>query len=394
MMTMNGIQPQLWNRNFIQCCISYFLMSFAFYMLMPTMPVYLVEELGIDVSRVGLALSSYTVGLLCIRPFSGYLVDSISRKPLYLFAFLMFSALFVGYLFATTVLAVMAVRFVQGGFMGLTSVSGNTIAIDVIPSKRRGEGIGFYGLMLNLSMSLAPLAAVSLYDMKGFHTLVVAAMVIAFIGVASVLLIRYPGREKAQRPPLSLDRFVLIKALPFVPSYLLSAVPYGMIVSFVVLYGKEIHVAHPGYFFIFMAIGVGMARLVSGKLIDRGKVHSVSIVSLVSLSGAFVIFATFHNELVFFVSALVIGISFGISIPAFQYIFVNVAPHNMRGTATSTYLTSFDLGVGIGMLSAGYISSCSTIATAYMAGAGCCLLSLIAYLRLAKPSYEKNKLSP
>jgi MFS family permease len=390
-MNMNDMKPQLWNRNFIQCCISYFLMSFAFYMLMPTMPVYLVEELGIDVSRVGLALSSYTIGLLCIRPFSGYLVDSISRKPLYLFAFLMFSTLFLGYLFAMTVMAVMAVRFVQGGFMGLTSVSGNTIAIDVIPSKRRGEGMGFYGLMLNLSMSLAPLAAVSLYDMRGFPALVIVAMVIAFIGVGSVLLIRYPRREKAVRPPLSLDRFVLIKALPFVPSYLLSAVPYGMIVSFVVLYGKEIDIANPGYFFIFMAIGVGIARLISGKLIDRGKVHLVSIVSLISLSCAFVIFSTFHNETVFFVSALVIGISFGISIPAFQYLFVNVAPHNMRGTATSTYLTSFDLGVGIGMLSAGYISSSISLAAAYLTGAGCCLLALFTYLWLAKPSYEKNK---
>jgi len=361
-------------------------------MLMPTMPVYLVEELNIDPSKVGLALSSYTIGLLCVRPFSGYLVDSFSRKPLYLFAFFIFSVMFAGYLFAATVLSVMAVRFIQGGFMGLTSVSGNTIAIDVIPSERRGEGMGFYGLTLNLSMSLAPLLAVSLYEIKGFHPLVIVALGISFIGVISVLLIRYPQREKVARPPLSLDRFILIKALPFVPSYMLSAVPYGMVVSFVVLYGKEIQVSNPGYFFIFMAIGVGVARLISGKLIDRGKIHHVSIISLITLVIAFTVFATFHSDTIFFVMALFIGIGFGISISAFQYIFVSVAPHSMRGTATSTYLTSFDLGVGIGMLSAGYITSHADLATAYLIGAACCVLSLLFYLRLAKPSYEKNKL--
>ena len=79
-------KPILWNRNFVQCCLSYFLMNFAFYMLMPTMPVYLTEELGIGKSEVGIALSSYTIGVLCVRPFSGYLVDCFSRKPLYLFA--------------------------------------------------------------------------------------------------------------------------------------------------------------------------------------------------------------------------------------------------------------------------------------------------------------------
>ena len=389
---MNETKPVLWNRNFIQCCISYFLMNFSFYMLMPTMPVYLVEVLKINPSEVGVALSSYSIGLLCVRPFSGYLVDCFSRKPLYLFAFTVFACMFAGYLFATTVLTIMAVRFIQGGFMGMTSVSGNTIAIDVIPSRRRGEGMGFYGLTINLAMSLAPLVAVAVYDRYGFHPLVLVGLAIALVGVGSVCLIRYPKREKVERPPFSLDRFILVKALPTALAYLLSAIPYGMVVSFVVLYGKEINVSNPGYFFIFMAIGVGTARLISGRLVDHGKIHLVSISALVFLTLSFAVFALFHIEIVFFASALAIGIGFGVCVPAIQCLFVNVAPHHMRGTATSTYLTSFDFGVGIGMLAAGFIASHADLATAYLVGAGCCLVSLLVYLRWVRPSYEKHKL--
>ena len=144
-----------------------------------------------------------------------------------------------------------------------------------------------------------------------------------------------------------------------------------MITSFVVLYGKEIEVANPGYFFIYMAVGVGTSRLVSGRLVDHGKIHWVSVCSAVCLLVTFTVFATVHQSRVF---------------------FVNVAPHNMRGTATSTYLTSFDLGVGIGMLSAGFIASCAGLAVAYGVGAGCCLASLGVYLRWVRPSYEKHKL--
>ena len=219
---MSETKPVLWNRNFVQCCISYFLMNFAFYMLMPTMPVYLVEELGISTSEVGMVLSSYTIGLLCVRPFSGYLVDCFSRKPLYVFAFTIFACLFAGYWFAMTVYTIMAVRFIQGGFMGLTSVSGNTITIDVIPSKRRGEGMGFYGLTINLAMSLAPLVAVGLYDRHGFFWIIGVALVIALVGIGSVGLIRYPKREKVPRPAFSLDRFILVKALPAALAYLLE----------------------------------------------------------------------------------------------------------------------------------------------------------------------------
>ena len=102
--------------------------------------------------------------------------------------------------------------------------------------------------------------------------------------------------------------------------------------------------------------------------------------------------AIVHTSFVFFACALAIGIGFGVSVPAFQCLFVNVAPHHMRGTATSTYLTSFDFGMGIGMLSAGFIATRANLATAYGVGAVCCLLSLFVYIRLVKASYERNKL--
>lgn len=389
---MDEQKPVLWNRNFVQCCISYFLMNFSFYMLMPTMPLYLVEQLGIDAANVGIVLSSYTVGLLCVRPLSGYLVDCFSRKPLYLFAFLVFAVMFVGYWFAATVLTIMLVRFLQGGFMGLTSVSGNTIAIDVIPSKRRGEGMGFYGLTINLAMSLAPLMAVAVYGKWGFQLVVWGGLVAACIGVVSVSLIRYPKRERVPRPHFSLDRFLLLKALPAALAYILVAIPYGMITSFVVLYGKDIRIDNPGHFFMYMAVGVGTARLVSGRLVDRGKIHQVAVSSILCLFIAFVLFATVHQTFVFFACGLLIGIGFGVGVPAFQCLFVNVASSNMRGTATSTYLTSFDLGVGIGMLAAGFIASQASLAAAYGVGSVCCLLSLLVYFLLVRSSYERNRL--
>lgn len=389
---MKELRAKLWNRNFIQCCISYFLMNFSFYMLMPTIPIYLVESLGIDTSEVGIVLSSYSIGLLCVRPFSGFLVDCFSRKPLYLFAFLIFSLMFIGYLFAVTVLAIMMVRFIQGGFMGLTSVSGNTIAIDVIPSSRRGEGMGFYGLTINLGMSLAPLFSMVIFEHWGFHLVIYIGLVIALIGVISVGLIRYPKREHVPRPAFSLDRFILVKGLPAAFSYILVAIPYGMITSFVVLYGKEIGISNPSYFFVYMAIGVGVSRLISGRLVDHGKIHQVSLASIVCLLITFVVFALIHHPFVFFACALFIGVGFGIGVPAFQCLFVNVAPHNRRGTATSTLLTSFDMGVGIGMLITGFIASHWNLAMAYGLGSVCCFCSLISYCLFVIKSYEKHKL--
>lgn len=388
---MSKNRAVLWNKNFVQCCLSYFLMNFAFYMLIPTMPVYLSEDLAISPSKVGIVLSSYTVGLMCVRPFAGYLVDCFSRKSLYLLTFTAFASLFAGYLFAVALWAIVAVRFMQGGFMGITSVSGNTITIDVIPSERRGEGMGFYGLAVNLGMSLAPLLAVPILEWKGFHPLVWVSLCIAFVGVFSVSLIQYPKKRVSKRPTFSLDRFLLLRALPAAFSYVLIAIPYGMVLSFVVLYGKENGIDNAGYFFICMALGVGTSRLVSGRLVDRGKIHAVSICSLIVLTLSFVLFASLHHPVVFFLSGLLIGIGYGISVPAYQCLHVNVAPHYLRGTATSTFLTSLDLGVGTGSLLAGFVASYASLSVAYALGAVCCVCSLVVYVRWVIASYEKYR---
>ena len=96
--------------------------------------------------------------------------------------------------------------------------------------------------------------------------------------------------------------------------------------------------------------------------------------------------------IIFFGIALLLGIGFGIMFPAFNTLFVNLAPNNQRGTATSTYLTSWDVGIGIGMLTGGYIAEISTFDKAYLFGACLTVVSAIYFHLKVTPHYHKNKL--
>ena len=89
---------------------------------------------------IGTVISCYTLATLVVRPFSGYMMDTFKRKPLYLLALSIFTAVFFGYLFATTITILIIIRIVHGLAFGLTSVGGNTLVIDVVPSEHRGEG--------------------------------------------------------------------------------------------------------------------------------------------------------------------------------------------------------------------------------------------------------------
>ena len=123
--------------------IANFTLFFAFYLLTPLLPIYLSEHFGATKDVIGAVLSGYTIVAMLFRPFSGYFVDSFPRKKVLMVCFACFSILFAGYIFASTLLLFTIVRTLHGGPFGAITVANSTVAIDVLPSSRRTEGIGY-----------------------------------------------------------------------------------------------------------------------------------------------------------------------------------------------------------------------------------------------------------
>ncbi|HEV2832396.1 MAG TPA: MFS transporter, partial [Hanamia sp.] len=70
-----------------------------------------------------------------------------------------------------------------------------------------------------------------------------------------------------------------------------------------------------------------------------------------------------------------------------------MAPATKRGTANSTYLTGFDLGVGIGLLIGGVMAQYfNGFSALYLLCSVLSIIALIIYVLSSKGVYEKNKL--
>ncbi len=379
-----------------------FLLFFAFYLILPILPFYLTEVFNTDNATVGLVLSSYTLAALCIRPFSGYLLDAFSRKPLYLISYFLFTSIFVGYVLAGLLSLFIMLRVVHGLAFGMVTVAGNTIVIDITPSSRRGEAIGFYGLMNNLAMSFGPMAGLLLHSHFDFNTIFLSSLASGTLGFIMACSVKTPKKETTPKEPLSLDRFFLVKGVPAGISLLLLSVPYGMMTTYVAVYATNIEIgASPGLFFTMLAVGLGSTRIFSGKAVDKGHTTQLIKGALITASISFFSLSLCeplmgYNQqaatLLFFATAILLGVSFGVLFPAFNSLFVCLAPNNKRGTATSTYLTSWDLGLGIGMLSGGYIAQEASLGVAYFAGACLTVISAILFYTVVSPHYHKNKI--
>lgn len=380
-----------------------FLLFFGFYLILPILPFYLKEVFHSGTSAIGIILSCYTLAALCIRPFAGYLLDSFARRPLYLLAYFVFTAVFGGYALATGLTLFVALRVAHGFAFGMVTVSGNTLVIDILPSSRRGEGLGYYGLANNMAMSFGPMIGLFMHGVYSYDFIFGCSLLSGSLGFVMAYLAKPPARPKVKREPLSLDRFFLLKGTWAGISLLLLSIPYGMTTTYVAMYAEEIGITvSTGLYFTFMALGLAVSRLLSGRLVDRGKITTVVAAGMYMASLSFLLLASLQTLMgwnatvasyLFLAIAAVQGVAFGTMFPAFNTMFVNLAPNNQRGTATSTYLTSWDVGIGIGLMAGGWIGqNFGGFRYAYLVGALLCLLSTLFFKWKGAPHFHLHKL--
>jgi predicted MFS family arabinose efflux permease len=350
---------RLWNKNYCKVMTANFTLFFAFYVLTPLLPLYLSEHFGATKDVIGLVLSGYTITALLFRPFSGYMVDSFPRKTVLMISFGLFAIFFAGYLAASTLLLFMIVRTLHGGPFGMLTVANSTAAIDVLPSSRRTEGIGYYGLSNNLAMALAPTIGIFIYQLTGsFEFLFWLALIVACCGWLVDATVELKERPVIQKSKLSWDRFFLIRGWLIGLNMIAFGFSFGVLSNYLAIYGKEVMgiMGGTGTYFMLCSVGLILSRLQGGKALRNGRVsHNAGEGMVISLIGYF-LFIGVGGWIGYYGSALLIGLGNGHMWPAFQNMTINVAQNSQRGTANSTILISWDIGMGLGILIGGVVA--------------------------------------
>ena len=377
-----------------------FALFFAFYLLTPLLPLYLHETFGATKDVIGFVLSGYTLVALLFRPFSGFLVDTFPRKTVLLVAFSMFAIFFAGYLVATSLLLFTILRTLHGGPFGAVTVANSTVAIDVLPSSRRNEGIGYYGLSNNLAMAISPTFALFIYTQThNFQLLFWLSFAIATFGlvVDSTIKMDKPRPASAvQRPmTMSLDRFFLKKGWLIGVNMIFFGFCFGVLSNYLAIYGKQVlHMTGgTGTWFMLCAVGLMLSRLQGGKALRQGRLtHNAAEGMVISLIG-YTLFIAIPNHIGYYGSAILIGLGNGHLWPAFQNMIINVAHHHERGTANSTILVSWDVGMGLGILIGGVIAELFSYTAAFWTVAIVNLIGVVLYFLRTQQFFLSRRLS-
>lgn len=389
-------KEKLWNANYIKVMTTNFLLYFAFYLLTPLLPLYLSETFGATKDTIGIVLSGYTVAALIVRPFCGYVVDSFSRKKVLMLCLSGFAVFFAGYIAAGTILMFAICRTLHGGPFGAVTVANSTCAIDVLPSSRRNEGIGLYGLSNNFAMAIAPSIGIYLHNMvDSYMILFWIAFVVAISAVLIAWTIRLPEKDIIRnKEKLSLDRFFLTRAWLLAINIAMFGFCWGVLSNYLAIYSKEVLsiTGGTGTYFALLSMGLFSSRLQGRKALSQGKLtQNAAEGMLISLVG-FTLFVTIPHPVAYYLSAILIGLGNGHLYPAFLNMFVHVARHDQRGTANSSILTGWDLGFGIGCLLGGIVAEHFGYTATFWMVAAENAVSVILFFLASRQFFERRKI--
>lgn len=389
-------KEKLWNAEYLKTWLANFAIYFSFMLVTPLLPLYLSETFGADKHTIGLVLSGYALTALLIRPFSGYFVDSFDRKKVLLLCMFLFFLFFAGYMVAGSLLLFAIIRTLHGAPFGATTVANSTVAIDVLYSSRRAEGIGYYGLSNNIATAISPSVALWIYDAcHNYNIIFSLSLLFAGLGFAINSTLKLKKRELVKKAnKISLDRFFLVRAWREAVAMICFAFGYGVISTYIAIYGKERLgiTGGTGVFFLLLSVGLILSRLIGSRTLRKGMlIWNASLGLLISLCGYF-LFAGVHNYFGYYGAALIIGLGNGHMFPAFQTMFINLAPHTQRGTANSSLLISWDVGVGLGIMIGGMLVEYFGYFSAFWTAGFVNAAGVIFFFTNIRKTYQRDKL--
>lgn len=384
------MNERIWTRDFILLILSNFLMYITYYAILSALPIYLVSDLHATKMQVGVVVGTYTIASVIVRPFSGFTLDRFGRRTIFLTALIIYSLLLAGYLVALTITAIIILRFAQGLTWGFTTVSGSTIATDNVPASKRGEGIGYFALSTTLGMSVGPIIGLYICHQWGYTIMFVSGCFISLGSLACACAIHLRKRYIVGKH-IQLELSSLFDKSSIRPSMnvFITMIAYGGLVSFIALYGREIGIQNSSLYFLIFSIGIAAARLTAGKVFDRKGPRRILTFCMILLITGFPILALSKNEVLFYLSAIIIGFGNGVIFPTFQSMVNNLADSAHRGAANSTLYTAVDLGMGFGMIMAGLIAQHISISAIFWVNAAVCSAGLIFFRMFVLKQYEE-----
>ncbi len=357
--------------------------------LLPVLPAY-IEDIGGTTQQVGLVMGCFAIGLLASRTWLGWLADAHSRKLVIVIGTIVVFLAPLGYLFAKSIPILMAFRAFHGISIAAFTTGYSTLVIDLAPSKKRGEIIGYMSLVVPIGMSVGPALGGFLQTAAGYTILFIVSASCGFISFMLALKVREDKPQISVQKTLNItnnnsrpysellqERSLIVPGLIL----LLIGLLFGTLITFLPLYIRAENIAlNPGLFYTAAGISSFSVRIFTGRASDIFGRGLFITVSLVFYAIAMILLAIAQNPVSFLIAAIAEGASGGILIPMMIALISDRSFANERGKVTSLCVGGFDLGIALAGPILGSLSLIMNYSEMFYLASGFAIVGLFIFL--------------
>lgn len=319
-------------------------------MILPELPAYL-DAMGGQAYK-GAIIGLFTITACISRPFSGRLSDTIGRVPVILFGTLAAIVINALYVFVPTVLGFLFLRLIHGLTVGFNATGTTAYISDVVPTEKRGEAMGFFGLMNNIGAGLAPLLGSYLAQKFGVKSMFTCASVLALISASVFWNIRETLNTSIRFKPslLQLRKQDLAEKRVWLPALimLMMVFSFGTVLTVGFDLAEKLHAPNKGIILMILTLSSILVRVIAGKFSDRYGRKTAMFIGLTTLLTGLVMMANAGSLSTLYLSSCIIGFGNGMNNPTiFAWVTDWSHPRN-KGRAISTLFIAMEAGIGIG----------------------------------------------
>ncbi len=359
------MKPPLFTRGYVTVCLATLLSSAAQYSVITAIPV-LLRQLDLPDGFVGGFVGLFALGALATRFPIGVAIDRLGARrfgaggtALVAISCILY-ALMTGIsinvpLVATVPLLLPIAGLVHSVGFGIYGTSANAFVAYIVPAERRGEAVAYFGVLMNVAMSIGAGVSLLIVGAWGFDALLGLAATLAVVAAllwSTLSDVRHDTAHDGPASKFGVETKVLIPAL----ANTALAAGNGAALAFVPLLGLERGIANPGIYFTAVALTSILSRLVMGRVADVwGRFVSIVPGMLVAAVGYGLVSQASSVEMLG-LAGIVVGMGTASAVPALQALAIDMAGPNRRGAAMATFWAMVDLGVSIGSIAAGQMA--------------------------------------
>ena len=372
---MTETMRKIFTREFILGVFSQFAFISVFYILIPTLPIYLIKS-GSGEAEIGVLIGVFFISSLALRPFVGKALLRTPEKDFMIIGAVIFALTSLAYLVAPPFWPFFLLRIVQGVALAFFHTASFTLIANISPEAHLGQSLSYFFLAPNISLALLPSLGMFLINRFSFTFLFLTCLGLSLCALLITIALKRRPVAPVEDPTPQKGTFLSWTAIP--PSVVssLNFIMWGTLTAFFPIYALNHGVTNSGLFFTVVAIMFFSGRALGGKMLDLYNRDRLIPLLLVTSLISMVILAFSKTMTMFIVVAVIWGIGNALLTPAIlAYILDRTG--SSKGPAIGMYMLLSDLGLGLGPVIMGLIIRLSSYSTMFLCLAFTGLINLI-----------------